>query len=135
MTRWLVPEELGHYEPVSRSLRIEGYSTSVRLERVFWDVLDHIAAARHISTCSLVGEIYRDVHQSGEPLGNFSSVLRVICLRHLDLAAEDAPLAFAAVRPGEPPRDPNARHPDEHRSADDGVHPAHCPSCGLRAAR
>lgn len=99
MTLWLVPEEMGHYEPISRSLRIEGYSTSVRLERIFWDVLDYIAAHREVSTCALVGEIYREMRSSGEPLTNFSSVLRVTCLRQLECGAAAMPDSRAAGRP------------------------------------
>jgi predicted DNA-binding ribbon-helix-helix protein len=82
--RWLDPKELGLYEPVSRSLRIEGYSTSVRLERIFWGVLDQIAEAQHLSTCGLLSSIYREAFSSPTPPRNFSSVLRVICLRHLE---------------------------------------------------
>ena len=99
MTRWLLPEELGHYEPVSRSMRIEGYSTSVRLERVFWDVLDEIAESRRMTTGGLVAEIYREMHGAGDPLSNFSSVLRVICLRHLECGAGNVPLAHQAPAP------------------------------------
>ena len=74
---------MGLYEPVSRSLRIEGYSTSVRLERIFWEVLEQIAREEQLSTCALVSSIYREFFSCPAPPRNFSSVLRVICLRHM----------------------------------------------------
>jgi predicted DNA-binding ribbon-helix-helix protein len=89
---------MDRYEPVSRSLRIEGYSTSVRLERVFWDVLDGIAREQGVTTGSLVAAIYREVLASSRPLHNFSSVLRVICLCHVERNGA----------PGEPLRDTRA---------------------------
>lgn len=140
MTRWLVPEELGHYEPVSRSLRIEGYSTSVRLERVFWDVLDQMAGDRGVSTCGLVSEIYRDVHASGEALTNFSSVLRVICLRHLECGAASVPMHPA---PGRTESKSTEQPASAHGLPGSGTAPTrsrvtdstYCPSCGMTPMR
>jgi predicted DNA-binding ribbon-helix-helix protein len=94
MARWLATDEFGLFEPVARSLRIEGFSTSVRLEQIFWDLLDQMAGERGLTTCALVAEIHREVSASVKPLTNFSSALRVICLRQLELqgaAAEPAP--------------------------------------------
>jgi predicted DNA-binding ribbon-helix-helix protein len=93
MARWLATEEFRLFEPVARSLRIEGCSTSVRLERIFWEVLDHMAGERGQTTCALVAEIHSEVSASVKPLTNFSSALRVICLRQLEwqgAAAEPA---------------------------------------------
>ena len=42
MFSWIDPETYAPFEPVSRSLRIEGESTSVRLERIYWNVLEEI---------------------------------------------------------------------------------------------
>ena len=92
MSRWLAVEEFQLFEPVARSLRIEGFSTSVRLERIFWEMLDQMAAERGLTTGALVTEIHREVFISAKPLTNFSSALRVICLRQLELnGAPDAP--------------------------------------------
>jgi predicted DNA-binding ribbon-helix-helix protein len=92
MSRWLAVEEFELFEPVARSLRIEGFSTSVRLERIFWEMLDQMAAERGLTTCALVAEIHREVSVSAKPLTNFSSALRVICLRQMELhGAPDEP--------------------------------------------
>lgn len=33
------------YQPVTRSIRLGGHSTSIRLENAYWEILDEIAAA------------------------------------------------------------------------------------------
>jgi predicted DNA-binding ribbon-helix-helix protein len=90
MARWLPEEDYRLYQPVSRSLRIEGYSTSVRLERMFWDVLDQMAGECGLSTGGLLADIHRELSQH-TPLHNFASVLRVICLRRLGLNGQAFP--------------------------------------------
>lgn len=38
------------YQPVTRKLRLNGQSTSIRLEQAFWDILDDIAAGEGMAT-------------------------------------------------------------------------------------
>jgi predicted DNA-binding ribbon-helix-helix protein len=45
------------YELRSRSIRIGGAVTSIRLENVFWEVLATIADARGISTSRLISDL------------------------------------------------------------------------------
>lgn len=40
----------GRYESETRRLRLNGQSTSIRLERAFWRILDEIAAREGLST-------------------------------------------------------------------------------------
>ncbi|MCH8844344.1 MAG: ribbon-helix-helix domain-containing protein [SAR324 cluster bacterium] len=84
MEKWSDSVDLELSKPVSRSLRIEGYSTSVRLEAIFWRVLDSIARDDGQTTATLLGEIYRIHYTNSENHKNFASLLRVICARHLD---------------------------------------------------
>lgn len=120
MYHWLSPEELDLYEPVSRSMRIEGYSTSVRLERIFWDVLDRMAAEQHQTVCGLVGSIYQEMHNSRDTPNNFTSILRVICLKHLEHSDPRPSLSAHATAAANDSPAPNES--------------AQCPSCGLRGA-
>ena len=39
-----------NYEPITRNLRLNGQSTSIRLERSFWDIIDSMANAEGVST-------------------------------------------------------------------------------------
>ncbi|MCR9085803.1 MAG: ribbon-helix-helix domain-containing protein [Rhodobacteraceae bacterium] len=68
------------YEPVTRSLRLNGQCTSIRLERAFWDILDAMAAAEGRSTPSLISEIHSEVLETRGEVVNFTSLLRCACL-------------------------------------------------------
>ena len=44
MCRIYAGQDPGRYQPETRHLRLNGQSTSVRLEAAFWAILDQIAA-------------------------------------------------------------------------------------------
>lgn len=83
MFSWIDPETYAPFEPVSRSLRIEGESTSVRLERIYWNVLEEIARECGVKTGDLVSDLYREVYGKNDHFRNFASVLRVVCVQYL----------------------------------------------------
>lgn len=68
------------YALTTRRLRMNGQSTSIRLENAFWDILDRIAAADGMTTPAFVSRLHAEVLESrGEPV-NFTSLLRTACL-------------------------------------------------------
>ena len=72
------------YEQVTRRLRLNGQSTSIRLERTFWGILDDLAAAERMTTPGFMSLLHAEVlEQQGEPV-NFSSLLRCYCLIHME---------------------------------------------------
>jgi predicted DNA-binding ribbon-helix-helix protein len=75
------------YTSYTRSIRLHGVSTSLRLERMFWDVLAEIGARDAMSVPQLVGKLHDELLAAGADLGNFASFLRVCCLRYLSLQA------------------------------------------------
>jgi len=71
------------YESVTRSLRLNGQSTSIRLERSFWHIVDQIAAEEQLSTPAFISKLHAEVLEiHGEAL-NFTSLLRCACTIHL----------------------------------------------------
>ncbi|MCB1474012.1 MAG: ribbon-helix-helix domain-containing protein [Rhodobiaceae bacterium] len=68
------------YEPVTRRMRINGLSTSIRLERSFWDILDVIAAGEGISTPAFVSKLHSEVLELRGEAKNFTSLLRCACI-------------------------------------------------------
>lgn len=72
----------GDYEGVSRSLRLGGHVTSIRLEKIFWDILDEIARAQGMSTPRFISTLYDEVLASYGQVVNFTSLLRIACLRY-----------------------------------------------------
>lgn len=81
------------YESRTRSLRIHGVVTTVRLENLFWDVLQEIASRENLTTSQFAVKLYDELTAlRGELPMNFASFLRVCCLRYLSLnAASDKP--------------------------------------------
>lgn len=68
------------YSSTTRRLRLNGQSTSIRLENAFWNILDRIADADGVSTPAFISKLHSEVLQTqGEPV-NFTSLLRTACL-------------------------------------------------------
>lgn len=85
------------YESRTRSLRIHGVLTTIRLENHFWDVLFEMAEREGFSTNHLIATLYDElaVSRSSEPT-NFASFLRVCCLRYMSVLAGRLRLPEAA---------------------------------------
>lgn len=68
------------YRFVTRSIRINGHSTSVRLEARFWDILEAMAASQDMTVPQFVSELYEEVLELQGEIHNFTSLLRCACL-------------------------------------------------------
>ncbi|WP_042702517.1 ribbon-helix-helix domain-containing protein [Azospirillum sp. B506] len=73
------------YEARSRSVRIHGMVTSIRLENLFWNVLADIAAEQGTTTNRLILSLYDEVLEAHGAVQNLASFLRVSCVRYLTL--------------------------------------------------
>jgi predicted DNA-binding ribbon-helix-helix protein len=76
------------YESRTRALRIHGVVTTVRLENLFWEVLQEIANRENMTTTQFAVKLHDELLalRGEEPL-NFASFLRVCCLRYLSTSA------------------------------------------------
>jgi len=72
------------YESRTRSLRIHGVVTTIRLENMFWDILTEIAAADSMTVNQLITKLSDEILELRGELPNMASFLRVSCLRYLD---------------------------------------------------
>ncbi|KZK98998.1 ribbon-helix-helix domain-containing protein [Pseudovibrio sp. Ad26] len=80
------------WESTTRSLRIDRMVTSVRLETYFWTILEEIAKRDDMSVGQLLTRLHNESIEARHDLGNFTSFLRVCCLRYLSLqVTEDIP--------------------------------------------
>lgn len=68
-----------------RSVRLEGFSTSVRLENLYWRVLEELAARDRMTLAQLLARLYGELLETHGEVENFSSFLRVCCGRYLML--------------------------------------------------
>ncbi|MGE5547193.1 MAG: ribbon-helix-helix domain-containing protein [Solirubrobacterales bacterium] len=78
-------EQAREYMPVKRSFRIHGHSTTIRLERAFWTVLDDLAAEEGVTASALITRIHDHCLFNNDK--NLASCLRVVCLKHINLGA------------------------------------------------
>lgn len=83
------------YESETRRLRLNGQSTSIRLENAFWAIIDEIAQSEGLTTPAFVSKLHAEVLElKGEP-ENFTSLLRCTCLVYQDVRARSASKAAA----------------------------------------
>ena len=86
------------YESRSRSLRIRGVVTTLRLENQFWDILSEIAEVDGMTTNQLIAKLYEEVMDFRGEVVNFASFLRVSCTRYLaQKAGRPVPLRLVGV--------------------------------------
>ena len=71
------------YESITRRLRLNGQSTSIRLERAFWRILDTMADKQGLTTPALLSKLHSEVLQQHGEAPNFTSFLRCACTIHL----------------------------------------------------
>ncbi|SFF78009.1 ribbon-helix-helix domain-containing protein [Neptunomonas qingdaonensis] len=69
----------------TRSLRIDGMVTSIRLENYFWTILDNISSRDGMNIPQMITRLYHESIDAEHDLGNFTSFLRVCCMRYLAL--------------------------------------------------
>lgn len=84
------------YTSTTRRLRLNGQSTSIRLENAFWQVIDTISEIEGTKTPAFISKLHSEVLElRGEP-ANFTSLLRCACLKFMEASSDDLPMAIAA---------------------------------------
>jgi len=68
------------YEPQTRRLRLNGQSTSIRLEQSFWRIVDDVAANEGLTTPAFISKLHSEVLELHGEARNFTSLLRCACL-------------------------------------------------------
>ncbi|HTZ68984.1 MAG TPA: ribbon-helix-helix domain-containing protein [Roseiarcus sp.] len=64
----------------TRSIRLNGQSTSLRLEKVFWGLLEEIAAVEGMSVPRFLSTLHQEILLLRGEVPNFTSHLRCICV-------------------------------------------------------
>ena len=75
------------YELRTRSIRIHGVVTSIRLENRCWDVLTRIAVRDGMTTNQLICQLSDEIIRQQGTVSNFCSFLRISCMRFLSMVA------------------------------------------------
>ncbi|GAB4165422.1 MAG: hypothetical protein OHK0026_03410 [Rhodocyclaceae bacterium] len=77
--------QVSEFIPEKRGFRVHGHSTTVALERAFWNVLEAMAQDTGQSLPRLVERVLDGCLVANDK--NLSSCLRVICLKYLNVYA------------------------------------------------
>jgi len=83
MCEYFVKADPIQYEQRTRTLRIRGVLTSLRLENMVWDILAEMAAAEKCTTNALISQFHDEILAHRGEVPNFASFLRVTCMRYL----------------------------------------------------
>jgi predicted DNA-binding ribbon-helix-helix protein len=67
----------------TRSVRLQGHSTSVRLEKPFWRIVETICAGQNLPVAKFLSQLYDEALEIHGEVPNFASLLRCSCLVYL----------------------------------------------------
>jgi len=76
------------YACQTRRLRLNGQSTSIRLENAFWHELDNIAENEGVSTPCFISKLHAEVLELRGEEVNFTSLLRCACLKFMEVSGQ-----------------------------------------------
>mgnify|MGYP001823884964 CR=1 FL=1 len=77
-------QDPANYAFETRSVRLMGHATSVRLEAKFWNVLEELSAAQNMPMSKFLSLLYEEAQEVNGEVSNFASLLRCCCLNFLD---------------------------------------------------
>lgn len=83
MCEYFVKADPIQYEQRSRTVRIKGVLTSIRLENMVWDILAELAEEEGCTTNALIAKFHNEILTHRGEVPNFASFLRVTGMRYL----------------------------------------------------
>ena len=84
MCRIFAGQDPGRYAYETRSVRLSGFPTSVRLEARFWEIIDEIALSQNMTIGKFLSQLYDEAMEINGEVQNFASLLRCTCLIYLE---------------------------------------------------
>ena len=86
------------YESRTRTVRIRGVSTSIRMENFIWDTLSRMAQEEGVTTNALIVQFHDEILRHRGDVANFTSFLRVTCLRFLSRKCDQLEQSIEAAQ-------------------------------------
>lgn len=83
----------------TRSVRLGGHATSIKLEGAYWDILEEIATILKVPLGRFLTEMHEEVMSLAGDTHNFTSLLRCACLTYV-AEIRGRPNSLALLRPG-----------------------------------
>jgi predicted DNA-binding ribbon-helix-helix protein len=82
MCRMFAGQDPAYYESRTRSIRLGGHATSIRLEAAYWTALEEIAAEQGVTLARFLTTLHDEVLDVRGEITNFTSLLRCACLTY-----------------------------------------------------
>jgi predicted DNA-binding ribbon-helix-helix protein len=89
--------QINEFIPEKRGFRIHGHSTSISLERAYWEVLDEMAREAGIPLSRLIEKVHDGCLVANDR--NIASCMRVICLKYLNVYRHNRSFTERATSP------------------------------------
>ncbi len=70
-------------KPRQRSVRINGLATCLRLEEVYWRIIEEIARQESVTVGKLISRCALEIDLTQEAICNFTGFVRIICVTQL----------------------------------------------------
>jgi predicted DNA-binding ribbon-helix-helix protein len=99
MCEYFVKADPIQYEQRTRTIRIHGVLTSIRLENMVWDTLAEMAEAEGCTTNHLIVLFHDEILAHRGEVPNFASFLRVTAMRFLRRKLIDAERVLGGALP------------------------------------
>jgi predicted DNA-binding ribbon-helix-helix protein len=80
MRRLFASQSPESYAFETRPIRLNGQDVRIRLEKIFWQILDQIAEREQMSAQQLISTLHSEILLVQGEVANFTSHLKCICL-------------------------------------------------------
>lgn len=84
MCRIFAGQDPANYTYETRSVRLSGHLTSVRLEASFWKIIEEVARSQNMTVGKFLSQLHEEALEIRGSVANFASLLRCSCLIYLE---------------------------------------------------
>jgi predicted DNA-binding ribbon-helix-helix protein len=84
MCRIFAGQDPADYAYETRSVRLSGHLTSVRLEARFWKIVEEIARRQNMTVGRFLSQLHDEALEIHGGVANFASLLRCSCLIYME---------------------------------------------------
>ncbi|MEZ0602498.1 ribbon-helix-helix domain-containing protein [Paraburkholderia sp. IW21] len=70
-------------KPRLRSVRINGFATCLRLEEIYWRIIEEIARQESLTVGKLISKWALEIDMTQETVCNFTGLIRIICVTQI----------------------------------------------------
>lgn len=72
------------YASETRSVRLAGHGTSIRLEKAYWEILEEVSSAQDLTLAKFLTLLHDEILEMNGEVQNFTSLLRCACLTYME---------------------------------------------------